>query len=94
MLLALAEHIGFLPAYVLATGALCTLISVYLAGALRSGSAGTVSGMIFAATYALLYLLVTSESYALLAGSLALFTLLATTMLATRKIDWYARGAT
>jgi len=52
---------------------LCSLISAYLAGALRSARAGIVSGSIFAATYAVLYLLVTSESYALLAGSLALF---------------------
>ena len=93
LLLALAEHIGFLWAYVLATAALCGLISVYLAGALRSARAGIVCGMIFAATYAVLYLLVTSESYALLAGSLALFALLATTMLVTRKIDWYTQRA-
>jgi len=91
LLLALAEHIGFLTAYVLATAALCTLMSVYLAGALRSARAGIASGSIFAATYGLLYLLVTSESYALLAGSLALFALLATTMFLTRKIDWYAQ---
>ena len=93
LLLALAEHIGFLLAYVLATGALCILMSVYLAGALRSPLAGVASGGIFAATYALLYLLVTSESYALLAGSIALFALLATVMFLTRAIDWYAREA-
>jgi len=93
LLLALAEHVGFLLAYVLATAALCILMSVYLAGALRSAGAGLASGGIFAATYALLYLLVTSESYALLAGSLALFALLATTMFLTRKIDWYAQEA-
>lgn len=91
LLLALAEHIGFLLAYALATAALCTLMGAYLAGALRSTRAGVASGGIFAATYALLYLLVTSESYALLAGSLALFALLATTMLLTRRIDWYAQ---
>jgi inner membrane protein len=93
LLLALAEHIGFLLAYVLATAALCVLMSVYLTGALRSARGGIASGGIFAATYALLYLLVTSESYALLAGSIALFALLATTMLLTRKIDWYVREA-
>ena len=91
LLLALAEHIGFLSAYILATAALCILMGVYLAGALRSRAGGVASGGVFAATYALLYLLVTSESYALLAGALALFALLATTMLLTRKIDWYAQ---
>lgn len=93
LLLALAEHIGFLLAYVLATTALCVLMSIYLAGALGRAKAGLVSGGIFAATYALLYLLVTAENYALLAGSLALFALLATTMFLTRKFDWYAQGA-
>lgn len=93
LLLALAEHIGFLAAYLSASGALCTLMSFYLTAALRSGRAGVASGVILAATYALLYLLVTSEGYALLAGALALFALLATTMLLTRKIDWYAEGA-
>ena len=93
LLLALAEHIGFAWAYVLATGALCILMSVYLAGALRGTVAGLTSGGIFAGTYALLYLLVTSENYALLAGSIALFALLATTMFLTRKIDWYTQGA-
>jgi inner membrane protein len=93
LLLALAEHIGFLLAYVLATAALCILMSVYLAGGFRSARAGLVSGGIFAATYALLYLLVSSENYALLVGSLALFALLATTMFLTRKFDWYAQTA-
>jgi inner membrane protein len=92
LLLALAEQLGFLAAYIVATAALCTLIGLYLAGALASAQAGAVAVGVFAATYALLYLLVASESYALLAGSLALFALLATVMLLTRKINWYAAG--
>jgi inner membrane protein len=94
LLLALSEHIGFVLAYALATAALCSLMGVYLAAALQSRRAGLVAAAIFAATYALLYLLVTSENYALLAGSLALFGLLATAMYLTRKIDWYARETT
>jgi inner membrane protein len=43
--------------------------------------------------YALLYLLVTSENYSLLVGSLALFALLAVAMLLTRKLDWYQATA-
>ena len=93
LLLAFSEHVGFLAAYVLATISLCTLMSIYLTGALRSARAGIASGGIFAVTYALLYLLVTSESYALLAGSVALFALLATTMTLTREVDWYAQEA-
>jgi inner membrane protein len=91
LLLALAEQLGFLVAYVVAAASLCALMGVYLAGVLASARAGSVGAGAFAATYALLYLLVTSESYALLAGSLALFALLSTVMLLTRKLDWYAR---
>jgi inner membrane protein len=50
---------------------------------------------VFAGVYALLYLLVTSEDYALLAGSLAVFALLAAAMVLTRRLDWYqATGRT
>ncbi len=39
-----------------------------------------------------MYLLVLSEDYALLFGALALFFLLATTMIGTRQLDWYRVG--
>jgi len=89
LLLALSEHIGFGPAYLLAALALCALLAVYISGALRSRAAGVTSGGVFAAVYGLLYLLVTAEDYALLAGALALFALVATLMVLTRKLDWY-----
>jgi inner membrane protein len=94
LLLALAEHIGFVYAYLIAALALCALLGVYLAGAFRSSRAGGGSTIAFGATYALLYLLVTSEDYALLAGSLALFAILATVMVVTRRLNWYEPGAT
>jgi inner membrane protein len=93
LLLAFSEHLGFLWAYVIAATALCALMGAYLAGALRSPRAGAATAGILAATYALLYLLVTAESYALLAGSIALFALLATVMLLTRRLDWYEQDA-
>jgi inner membrane protein len=94
LLLALAEHIGFVYAYTAAALALCALLGIYLAGAFRSSRAGGGSAIAFGATYALLYLLVTSEDYALLAGSLALFAILATVMVLTRRLNWYDSGAT
>ena len=36
-----------------------------------------------------LYLLVTSDDYALLAGALGLFAVLAAAMMLTRKVNWY-----
>jgi inner membrane protein len=89
LLLALAEHLGFQLAYVLAALALCSLSGVYLAGALGNRASGTGSSGVFALLYGLLYLLVTSDDYALLAGALGLFAVLALAMVLTRKINWY-----
>jgi inner membrane protein len=92
LLLALAEHLGFRIAYEIAAFALCSLLGVYLAGAMDSRNAGAASGGVFAVVYGLLYLLVTSDDYALLAGALGLFALLATAVVLTRKMNWYQSG--
>ena len=42
--------------------------------------------------YGFLYILLQIQDYALLAGSLGLFVLLATVMWFTRKVDWYRAG--
>jgi inner membrane protein len=93
LLLALAEHIGFDYAYISAAAALCILLGLYLSGAFASAPSGAGATTVFAGVYALLYLLVTSENYSLLVGSLALFALLAVAMLLTRKLDWYQATA-
>jgi inner membrane protein len=92
LLLALSEHLWFDPAYAIAAGALCTLLGVYISGVFASLRAGLGAGAMFAAVYGLLYLLVTSEAYSLLAGALSLFGLLAAAMVLTRKLDWYRSG--
>jgi inner membrane protein len=89
LLLALAEHIGFRVAYVIAALALCSLLGIYLAGAVESSRAGGTSGGVFAVLYGFLYLLVTSDDYALLAGALGLFAVVAVAMVLTRKVNWY-----
>lgn len=89
LLIALSEHIAFAIAYVTAASALVLLIGVYLAGALRSAWRGTIAGGAMSLVYGLLYMLVLSEDYSLLLGSIILFAALAAVMLATRRIDWY-----
>jgi len=89
LLLALAEHVGFRAAYVIAALALCALLGVYLAGTMDSSKSGVASSGIFGLLYGFLYLLVTSDDYALLAGALGLFAVLATAMVLTRKVNWY-----
>ncbi len=65
-----------MTAYIVAAVALCGLLGYYLAGAFNSSKAGNGAGAVFAGVYALLYLLVTSEDYALLVGAFAVFGLL------------------
>jgi inner membrane protein len=93
LLLALAEHVGFAVAYVVAAAALCGLLGFYLSGAFDSGRSGSGASAVFAGVYGLLYLLVTSEDYSLLVGALAVFALLATAMVLTRRLDWYQASA-
>ncbi len=90
LLLALSEHLAFGVAYLVAAAALVGLIGVYLAGVLRSRRLAGVAAFAIAAVYALLYLLVLSEQYALLLGAVLVFTVLGTIMLVTRRFDWHA----
>lgn len=92
LLLALAEHIGFDAAYALAAVSLCALLGVYLAGAFASPAAGGAASGAFGVIYGLLYVIVSAEDYALLAGALSLFALLAAAMVLTRRLDWYLLG--
>ncbi|HEY0684914.1 MAG TPA: cell envelope integrity protein CreD [Steroidobacter sp.] len=89
LLIALSEHIAFALAYVVAAAALVLLIGAYLSGALRSAWRGVIAGGAMSLVYGLLYMLVLSEDYSLLLGSIILFVALAAVMLATRRLDWY-----
>ena len=48
----------------------------------------------FSTLYALIYVLMRQEDYALLVGSIASFLAIAGTMWMTRKLDWYGVGRT
>jgi inner membrane protein len=90
LLLALAEHIGFAAAYVVASAACIGLLTFYLtyvAGSLRRGIG--FAGY-FVTLYGALYVMLSSEDYALLLGSVLAFAALTAVMAATRRIDWFA----
>jgi inner membrane protein len=90
LLLSMSEHIGFDRAY--GAGAIATtlLLGWYWSGVLRGAVRGAFMAATLASLYGFLYLLLRLEDYALLAGSVGLFLLLATVMYVTRRIDWYA----
>ena len=90
--LALSEHLGFAPAYAVASVAVVGLIASYSLAALHSPRRAGVVGGLVAALYAYLYVLLKNEDYALLIGSVGLFLMLAAVMYLTRRIDWHAAG--
>ncbi|MDF3937159.1 cell envelope integrity protein CreD [Pseudomonas citronellolis] len=92
LLLSLAEHLGFELAYLVSAGACVALIGFYLCTVLRSALRGCAFALGLAALYAMLYGLLRAEDYALLMGSLLLFTVLAGVMALTRGLDWYGVG--
>lgn len=89
--LSLAEQVGFAPAYALAAAAVVGLIAGYGVVVLRGWRRGAAVAGAIAAVYGYLYVLLTNEDYALLLGSIGVFVALATTMLLTRHVDWYAQ---
>ena len=88
LLLAFAEVIGFAAAYVLASAAIAGLNTAYSAAVLKSWRRAGLIGGLLIALYAVLYILLNQQDYALLIGSLLLFAALAGVMYATRRIDW------
>ena len=90
LLLSLSEHMVFERAYAAAASACAVLLGVYAASMLGRKAAGLLFGLGIALLYGLLYALLQMEQNALVIGSVMLFAALATVMLLTRQIDWYA----
>ncbi|MEM7359066.1 MAG: cell envelope integrity protein CreD [Pseudomonadota bacterium] len=89
LLISLSEHIEFALAYLLAAGACVALIGFYLRSVLGSGSQALMMSAGMGLLYALLYLILRSEDFALLMGALLTFASLGALMIFTRKLDWY-----
>jgi inner membrane protein len=92
LLLSLSEYMFFDASYACAAAAVILLIGGYTRGVTRRWPlAGTMS-FLLTVLYALLYVLLQLEDYALLVGSLGLLAILAIVMYITRKIDWFTIG--
>jgi inner membrane protein len=92
LLLSLAEQIGFILAYLLATALTAFLVTAYSAFVLKSKRRALPIFALLAVLYAYLYFILSLEDYALLAGSVFLFLLLAAVMYLTRNTDWFSLG--
>lgn len=93
LLLSMTELIGFSWAFIIAAGATVGLLAYYAGAAFNSRAVGMRALVSLAALYAAMYVLMTLEDFALLAGSVVAFAVLTAAMLATRRINWYGKAA-
>jgi inner membrane protein len=87
--LALSEFWATGIAYGIAAGACTMMVALYAWSFLKSGGRTLVVFGGLGATYGYLYFVLKSEDYALIAGTAALFAMLALAMYITRRINWY-----
>lgn len=92
LLLSMTEIIGFTAAFAIAAAATVGLLAYYAGASFKSSAVGVRALVGLAALYTAMYVLMTLEDFALLAGSVVAFAVIAATMIATRRIDWYGRA--
>lgn len=93
LLLSISEHLGFSVAYLIATASITLLLGAYGTTVLHGVKEGALLGGMIALAYGYLHIVLQSEDYALLLGSVGLFFVLAAIMFLTRKINWYRQEA-
>jgi inner membrane protein len=90
--LAISEHLGFHYAYIIASTAVVVLITGYTMSVLQAKRRGGIVGVMQVGLYSYLYVVLASQDYSLLLGSIGLFGFLAIVMFLTRRIDWFNPG--
>lgn len=88
LLLSLSEHIGFDPAYGVASISTILLITLYSRSIFSEKKYAMVAGGLLVTLFGFIYIILQLEDYALLAGSIALFVIIALIMYLTRKVRW------
>jgi inner membrane protein len=88
LLISLSESLGFDLGYVIGSTLILLQASLYTAAVTRRLRLALVFASMLAALFGFLYIVLTLETYALLAGSLALFVALSLIMAVTRHLDW------
>lgn len=88
LLISISEHSSFLQAYLIASIAVITLITLYSKSILKLWKFTLLIGTSLTVLYGFIFVIIQLESYALLVGSIGLFSILAAIMFASRKIDW------
>jgi inner membrane protein len=89
LLLSISEQLNFGYAYLIASGATISLISLYANSIFKNKVHAGILAVILCFLYIFLYVILQLEDMALLIGSIGLFTILGIIMYVSQKIKWY-----
>ena len=89
LILSFSEHIGFNPAYLLSSALTIILVGGYMFGITKKKKPSLIMSGLLGILYLYIFVLIQLETFALLAGSLGLFIILAMVMYFSKKIDWF-----
>jgi inner membrane protein len=90
LLTSIGEQIGFNLAYLVSALAVTMLISWYAFNLLRNTRLAALVTLLQTGLYLFIFTILQLQDYALLAGSIGLFVILAIIMKASQKIKWYS----
>lgn len=89
LLLSISEQLGFNTGYLISAISVLLMVLLYSRTFLKKWSNSLILTLILASSFTFVFILLQLESFALLAGSIGLFAVLAVVMFFTRKINWY-----
>ncbi len=88
LLISVAEPLGFASGYAISTLAVLLQASLYTRSVTRRAKLAAVFAGVLGSLFGFLYVVLSLDAYALLAGTVALFTILSVVMVVTRRVDW------
>ncbi|HXB30561.1 MAG TPA: cell envelope integrity protein CreD [Puia sp.] len=91
LLLAISEFLDFDYAYLIASVGTILLIGLYAKSHFKSWKSSGIFSGVLTLLYGFIFVLIRLEDTALLVGSIGLFIILALTMYASKKVNWYGQ---
>jgi inner membrane protein len=88
LLISISEHSSFTKAYLIAGVSVMALITLYSRSILKGFKFPIMVCLSLTGLYTFIYIIIQLENYALLAGSIGMFIILAVIMYASRRVDW------
>lgn len=89
LLLSFSEHIGYNPAYIIASMATVILISLYSITFLRNTRLTILFSLLLVIFYTFIFVIILQQDFSLLLGSIGLFLIVGLLMYFSRKVSWY-----